>query len=117
MSFRLYILQRATALILVPLLLVHLIVIFYATAKGLSAASILARTRGSFGWGGFYTLFVLASAVHAAIGLHNVFAEWAPAAFKSNPPLLAFVLKAVLWGSGVALALLGLRAVYAVVLS
>ena len=113
MSFRLYVLQRATALILVPLLLVHLIVIFYATAKGLSAASILARMRGSVGWGAFYALFVFAAAVHGAIGVRNVFAEWAPAHLKSNPRLLALVLA----GVGIGLTLLGLRAVYAVVLS
>ena len=34
MNVRLYILQRATAAIMVPLVLVHLVVIFYATAPG-----------------------------------------------------------------------------------
>ena len=47
MNVRLYVWQRATAALMVPLLLVHLAVIFYATRKGLSAADILARTRGS----------------------------------------------------------------------
>jgi fumarate reductase subunit C len=113
MSFRLYLLQRATALILVPLIAVHLIVIFYATAKGLSAASILARTRGSIGWGAFYSVFVLAAAIHGSIGVRNVFAEWGPDALKRDPRLLALIL----WVTGLGLALLGLRAVYAVVLS
>ncbi len=113
MSFRLYLLQRASALVLVPLLAVHLFVIFYATASGLSAASILGRTQGSIGWGLFYGLFVLAAALHGAIGIRNVFAEWAPAHLKTSPVLLA----AVLWGTGLVLALLGLRAVYAVVLA
>jgi fumarate reductase subunit C len=113
MTFKLYALQRLTALVLVPLLLVHLFVIFYATAKGLSAASILGRTRGSVGWGAFYSLFVAAAAVHGAIGLHNVFAEWAPSTIKQSPRALTLVL----WGSGTLLAALGLRAVYAVVLA
>jgi fumarate reductase subunit C len=112
-SFRLYLLQRATAVLLVPLIAVHLIVIFYATAKGLSAASILGRTRGSVGWGAFYGVFVLAAAVHGAIGVRNVLAEWGPASIKRDARILALIL----WGTGVGLAVLGLRAVYAVVLS
>jgi fumarate reductase subunit C len=113
MNFRLYVLQRASALVLVPLIAVHLIVIFYATAKGLSAASILGRTRGSIGWGAFYGAFVLAAALHGAIGVHNVFAEWGPNGLKRDPKLLTVIL----WASGLGLAVLGLRAVYAVVLA
>lgn len=113
MSFRLYLLQRATALILLPLILVHLAVIFYATAKGLSAASILGRTRGSAGWGAFYGLFVVAAAIHGAIGVRNVVSEWGPGAFRREPRLLALVL----WGTGLVLGALGLRAVYAVVMA
>ena len=41
MNVRLYILQRATAMIMAPLVLAHLFVIFYATSRGLSAADIL----------------------------------------------------------------------------
>jgi fumarate reductase subunit C len=113
MSFRLYALQRATAVVLVPLIAVHLIVIFYATAKGVSAASILARTRGSIGWGAFYGVFVLAAALHGAIGVRNVCAEWGPDALKRNARLLALIL----WATGLGLAALGLRAVYAVVVA
>src|ERR1044072_7011131 len=72
MNVRLYILQRATALIMAPLVLAHLVIIFYATNLGLSAADILGRTRGSIGWGAFYTLFVLAAAIHGAIGVGSV---------------------------------------------
>lgn len=113
MSFRLYVLQRASAMILAPLVLVHLVVIFYATAKGVSAAAILARTKGSIGWGAFYSLFVLAAALHGAIGVRNVFGEWGPAHLKRDARLLALVL----WGVGLSLALLGIRAVYAVVMA
>lgn len=113
MTFRLYLVQRGTALLLVPFIIVHLIVIFYATANGLSASSILGRTRGSLGWGTFYTIFVLAAAIHGAIGVRNVFAEWGPSQLKRNDRVGALVL----WGTGLALTLLGLRAVYAVVMS
>lgn len=111
MSFRLYLWQRASAVVLAPLVLVHLIVIFYATGTGLSAASILARTKGSVGWGLFYSVFVLAAAVHGAIGVRNVIAEWGPEAIKRNTGRLSTIMIVV----GVSLALLGLRAVYAVV--
>ena len=109
MNVRLYILQRATALILAPLVLAHLVIIFYATNRGLSAADILGRTRGSIGWGAFYTLFVLAAATHGAIGVRVIGAEWARLRGRS--------LDILMWGFGVVLALLGLRAVAAVVLS
>jgi fumarate reductase subunit C len=113
MSFRLYLWQRASALVLAPLVLVHLIVIFYATANGISAASILARTKGSIGWGLFYSVFVLAAAIHGAIGVRNVFAEWGPEPMRRDLRLLSLVL----YGVGIGLAALGMRAVYAVVLS
>ena len=54
MSLRLYIWQRLTAALMAPLVLVHVAVIFYARRKGLSAADILARTRGSLMWASFY---------------------------------------------------------------
>ena len=76
MNVRLYILQRATAAVMAPLVLVHIAVIYYATSRGLSAAEILGRTRGSIAWFAFYSLFVLAVTVHAPIGLRSVLGEW-----------------------------------------
>ena len=38
MNVRLYLWQRLTAAVIAPLVLVHVVVIFYATRKGLSAA-------------------------------------------------------------------------------
>jgi fumarate reductase subunit C len=108
MNIRLYILQRATAAIMAPLVLAHLAVIFYATSRGLSAADILGRTRGSIGWGAFYALFVLAAAMHGAIGARVVVAEWAG--------LRGRRLDFLMWGFGALLAVLGLRAVAVVVL-
>lgn len=51
MSVRAYLWQRGTAVLLVALIAVHLGVIFYASGQHLSAADILARTRGSIAWG------------------------------------------------------------------
>ena len=77
-EIRLYLAQRISAAIMAPLVLLHLGVMIYAIQGGLTAAEILSRTRGSLFWGAFYGLFVLAVAVHAAIGLRNILREWAP---------------------------------------
>jgi fumarate reductase subunit C len=108
MNVRLYVWQRATAALMVPLVAVHIAVIFYATRQGLSAADILSRTRGSIVWGAYYGLFAAAVSIHAAIGVRNVLAEWSPLSDRGAGRLaLAF---------GLILAALGFRAVAAVVL-
>jgi len=107
MNVRLYILQRATAAIMVPLVLAHLLAIYYATSRSLSAAEILGRNRGSIGWMAFYALFVLAASVHGAIGVRAVASEWTG--------LRGRQLDVLAWGFAVVLASLGLRAVAAVV--
>ena len=68
--------QRVSAMVLAPLVLLHLGVILHAVRGGLSAEEILARTEGSLFWGATYVLFVLAAAVHAPIGLRAVLREW-----------------------------------------
>ena len=98
--------QRATALVLAPLVLAHLALIVYAVRGGLSAAEILSRTQGSLGWALFYTVFVLAVAVHGAIGLRQILTEWTALGETATGRLALAV--------GVVLALLGLRAVFAV---
>jgi fumarate reductase subunit C len=108
MNVRLYVLQRATAAVMAPLVLAHIAVIFYTTSRGLSAAEILGRTRGSIAWGSFYTLFVLAAATHGAIGVRGVASEWTRLKGRG--------LDALMWSFGLVLAALGLRAVTAVVL-
>ena len=105
---RLYLLQRLSALLLAPLVLVHLGVILYAVRGGLSAAEILSRTQGSAFWALFYGLFVLAAAVHAPIGLRNVLREWTPWRGRSLDWAMA--------AFAALLIVLGLRAVAAVVL-
>ena len=108
MNVRLYVWQRGTAALMVPLVAVHLAVIFYATRQGLSAADILSRTRGSIAWGAYYGVFVAAVSIHAAIGVRNVLAEWSPLTDRNAGRLaVAF---------GLLLATLGFRAIAAVVL-
>lgn len=75
-DWRLYMIQRLSALVLAPLVLAHLALIVFAIRGGLTTAEILARTQGSTGWFAFYGLFVLAVSAHAAVGLRVVAAEW-----------------------------------------
>lgn len=109
MNVRLYVWQRLTAAVIAPLVFVHLIVIFYATHKGLSAADILARTHGSAAWALFYGVFVAAIAVHASIGIRTVLSEWSHLGARQRDFAVVFF--------GLLLATLGWRAVAAVVLS
>jgi fumarate reductase subunit C len=99
--------QRATAVVLGVCVLVHLATMIYAVRNGLSAAEILGRTRGSLAWGAFYTVFVLAAAIHGAIGLRTIAAEWL--SWRGGGAELATSLV------GFGLTVAGLRAVAAVV--
>lgn len=107
MNARLYFWQRGTAMLMLPMILVHLAVIFYATSQGLSADAILARTQRSITWGLFYGLFVLMASIHASIGVRNVLREWGKlSGLAAGRWSIAF---------GLVLVALGLRAVVAVV--
>ncbi len=109
MNVRLYVWQRLTAALMAPLVLVHIAVIFYATRHGMTAADILSRTRGSMAWAAYYGIFVAAVSIHAAIGMRNIVCEWAPVTERrAGSFAIAF---------GVLLAVLGARAIAAVVLS
>ena len=99
----LWVAQRASAALLAVCVVVHLVTIVYATQGGLTGAEILGRTRGNLAWASFYTVFVLAAAVHAPIGLRAVLAEWFGWRGRARDfALIAF---------GVLLAGLGLKAV------
>ncbi len=102
----LFVAQRLSALVLAPLVLLHLATIIYAVQDGLGAAEILARTRGSLIWGGLYGLFVIAASVHGAIGLHIIVGE-ATGWRGTGPAVLALLF-------GLAVFALGVRAVGAV---
>ena len=106
---RLFLLQRVSAMLMAPLVLIHLAVIIFAVRGGLDATEILSRTRGSWAWGTFYGLFVIAASVHAAIGLRTIGFETFGGSRRT--------LDVVTIGIAVLLALLGLRAVFAVVAS
>ena len=103
----LFALQRLSAKLLAPLVVVHLVLILYAVHGGLSAAEILGRTRDSAAWGTFYGLFVVAIAVHAPIGVRNVVREWTR--WRGRSLDVASV------GLAIVLLAIGLRAVAAVV--
>ena len=104
---QLWVAQRVTAMFLAVFVVVHLATIVYAVRAGLGADQVLARTRGSVGVAAFYGLFVMSAAIHGAIGLRTIGIEWLR--MRANPAsMFAFAI-------GLALAALGLRAVYAVV--
>jgi len=73
---RLYALQRLSAVVMAPLVITHLITIMIAVQGGLTAEEILVRTQGLSIWAVFYTVFVLAVAVHAPLGLRKILIEW-----------------------------------------
>jgi fumarate reductase subunit C len=110
-NFRLYMLQRLTAVVMVPLVIGHIAMIVYATRKGVSASEIVGRTRGSLFWGAYYASFVFAAAIHGAIGVRSVLHEWLGARAR----LTDRALDIAMWLVGLILAALGLRAVYALV--
>ena len=100
--------QRISAMVLALCVVVHLAVIVYAVRGGLSAAEILARTRGNWGWAAFYSIFVVAAAVHVPIGLATIAREWAGLGERNA----VWTARAI----AVALLILGLRSVYGVVM-
>ena len=85
---------------------VHLVTIVYAVRGGLTAAEIFARTRDSVGWLAFYTVFVLAVAVHAPIGLRPVLTEWLGWRGRSRDAAMVIFAVVLLW--------MGMRAVLTV---
>jgi fumarate reductase subunit C len=101
--------QRISAMVLAVCVLVHLAIIVYAVRSGLSAEHILARTRGNWGFGLFYATFVVACTVHVPIGLAAVAREWLgwSKALSLNASRVF----------GAFLLVMGLRAVYSVVLA
>src|SRR5262249_34861808 len=109
MNVRLYVWQRLTAVVMAPLVVLHVAVILYASRSGMTAADILARTRGSLAWAACYGGFVATVAIHAAIGVRNVLTEWSPLNDRAAGRLAV--------GFGFLLLVLGLRAVAAVVLT
>lgn len=92
---RLWLAQRVSAMVLGITVVVHLGTIIYAVRGGLSAAEIIERVAGNAGWTAFYTVFVLAVAVHAPIGLRAVLSEMTALSPK-RVDLLCFIAAAFL---------------------
>ena len=105
LDLRLYTAQRLSALIMAPLIVIHIITMIIAVRGGLTTAEILSRTEGSYIWATFYGLFVLAVSVHAAIGLRVITHEWFGIR-RGLDPLTS--------GLFLVLAMFGMRAVWAV---
>lgn len=93
----LWIAQRASAAVLAFCVAVHLAMIIYAVQGGLSAAEILARTRGNAGWLAFYSVFVLAVTVHAPIGLRSICIEWLGWRGRSRDVVLSLFALLIAW--------------------
>jgi fumarate reductase subunit C len=101
--------QRISAAVLAVCVVVHLGVIIYAVRSGLSAAQLLGRTHGNFLFGALYSIFVIACAIHAPIGLASIADEvigWP----RRNSIWLAKIF-------GLVTLVMGLRAVYGVTLA
>ena len=109
LDIRLYMAQRLSALIMVPLVIGHIAVMIYAVQGGLTVNEILGRTQGSFAWFLFYGSFVVAVSVHGAIGLRVITFEWLGLKGHSLT-ILSWMVFAGLLG-------LGARAVFAVTLT
>jgi fumarate reductase subunit C len=109
LDIRLYMLQRLSAMFMIPLTLGHIAVMIYAVQGGLSAQDILSRTQGSLGWTLFYGAFVVAASIHASIGLRVIVGE----TLSLRGPMLS----ALGWAFCALLLAMGLTAVYAVTAS
>ena len=120
-DLKLYILQRLSALIMIPLVFCHLGLMIYAVQDGLTATEILSRTKGSIiwaifsnfnfaltwiFWAIFYSTFVLAVSTHASIGLRGIIFE----IFGFHGIILNFIG----WIIFLSLLSLGIYSVYAV---
>ena len=104
----LWFVQRASAAVLALCVIVHLGTMIVAVRGGLTAAEILARTRGSLMWAAFYGVFVLGVAIHAPIGLRTIVAEIRGSHSRG--------IDAAMLAVATLLLLLGLRAIVAVTL-
>jgi fumarate reductase subunit C len=101
--------QHISAMALAICVFIHIGVIIYAVRGGLTAAEILARTHGSWVFGIFYSVFVIACAMHVPVGIANIAQEW----FGLSAPVAAIISKLF----GLIILVMGLQAVFAVTLS
>ncbi|HEY5700789.1 MAG TPA: succinate dehydrogenase [Gammaproteobacteria bacterium] len=100
----LWIAQRASAAVLALAVSVHLATMIYAVRGGLSAAEMMARLQGNVTWLVFYSVFILAAAVHAPIGVRTILVESLPGARRLADGVAGVLLLFIL--------VLGFRAVF-----
>jgi fumarate reductase subunit C len=74
----LWLAQRLSGTVLALTVTVHLITLIYAVRGGLSGAEIIDRVHGNVAWLAFYSIFVLAAAIHAPLGLRVILYETTP---------------------------------------
>lgn len=100
-------LQRISAMVLTLCVAVHLLTMVWVVHGGLRAGDVIGRLHGNAAWGVFYSVFVLAAAVHVPPGLRRIGEEWLGwrGAWVARLSMLI----------GVVLALAGLRAVFALI--
>lgn len=106
LSQRLRRLQLATAVVLLPLILVHIGLVVFVIVSGASAAEIIGRIEGSIGWALYYGAFVIALAIHGPIGMRNVLLTWTSWRGSSLDVVACLLM--------IGLSLIGLKAIVAV---
>lgn len=95
-----FVLQRGSAAVLALCVLVHLATIIYAVRHALTADAIVARMHATPFWPAFYTLFVVAVAIHAPLGLRTIADEWLAWRGPATDTVLA-LFALVLLGGGI----------------
>jgi fumarate reductase subunit C len=91
-----FVLQRATAAVLAICVVVHLATLIYAVRQGLTADAIVSRMHANPAWPAFYATFVVASAIHAPLGLRVIADEWLGCRGRATDAVLACVALALL---------------------
>ena len=71
-----FVLPRGSAAVLAVRFVGQLATILYAVRYGLTSQAIVARMHADPVWPAFYTLFVIAVAIHAPLGLRAIADEW-----------------------------------------
>ncbi|MDQ2916995.1 MAG: succinate dehydrogenase [Pseudomonadota bacterium] len=93
-----FVLQRASAAVLAVCVVAHLATIIYAARRGLSAEAMVARMHASSFWPIFYTIFVVAVAIHAPLGLRAIADEWLGLRGRGTDTVLTLLALALLGG-------------------
>jgi fumarate reductase subunit C len=93
-----FVLQRASAAVLAACVVVHLATIIYAVRHALTAEAIVARIHASAFWPVFYTIFVVAVAVHAPLGLRAIADEWLGLRGRGADSILVLIALVLLGG-------------------